>query len=77
MIQTRIVNGFPIANYKDEWLLENNNNIINGLLVSEWDLAPLYDGDFVKPFFNGTEWIESETTENIYVIKSGVYKETN
>lgn len=62
--------------YEGSWITRNYNNIVKGQLVSEWTLTDVvYQGQFVKPVFNGAEWIESETSENIYNEKKEQYKE--
>jgi hypothetical protein len=64
-MKTRVINKQPNGNYTDDFILDNFDKIINGQLVSEWELADLYNKDFINPFWNGTEWVESATSEEI------------
>lgn len=55
---------------------ENGRNIgITGLepAHSNWTLTP-YLGGFVKEFWNGSEWIESASTEEIESQKADILK---
>lgn len=65
MNKTRIIDNKPAQTYSLTWIKDNLNNFINGALVSEWILADEYSENFVSPFWNGTEWIESATPEEI------------
>ncbi len=52
--------------YTDEFIAGNFNQEINGLIVSQWQLtseAP--DPNLVIPKWNGTNWIEGVTPEEI------------
>ncbi len=60
-MKTRIVKTHPIANYPLLWLEENQNSVINGVLVSKWELAPLCDKGFLTPLYVNNEWIEGAT----------------
>ena len=64
-MKTRVINNRYAGNYTETWLQENKDNIINGVLVSEWETVILYDGNFLDPLFNGTEWVEGATPEQI------------
>jgi hypothetical protein len=64
-MKTRIVNGYIKGNYTDQWIEDNQDQIINGDLVSDWDLAPLYEGNFVKPMWDGSSYYEGATNEEI------------
>jgi hypothetical protein len=49
----------------DEWLQANANFNVNGQLVSEWTLTDvLPNQDLIKPFWNGTTWIEGYSDED-------------
>ena len=63
--KTRIIDNKPSGNYTVDWIQENANKIINGELVSEWKFADLYGKDYINPFWNGSEWVESATKEEI------------
>ena len=65
MIYSRIINGIPSSTYTDDFISENKNNFIDGVLVSQWVLAPEYKGNFVSPKWNGEEYYESATPEEI------------
>lgn len=52
--------------YKGDFLSKNLNKVINGGLVSEWNLTDVLPGDnLYKPTWNGTEWIEGFTQQEI------------
>ena len=61
--------------YTNEFLEKNNNNIINGKIVSDWNLS---DADcsieLVIPIFDNGEWVESATTEEIAIVNSAKFK---
>ena len=62
---TRIIDNKPAQSYTEEWLVKNHELLINGSFVKDWILAPKYDGNFLNPFWNGNEYIESATPEEI------------
>ena len=64
-MKTRVINSKYAGNYTDKWLKENKDKVINGVLVSDWETVILYDGNFLEPFFNGVEWVEGATPEQI------------
>ena len=64
-MKTRVINNKYAGNYTKNWLQENKDNIINGVLVSEWETVILYNGNFLDPLFNGAEWVEGATPEQI------------
>lgn len=66
-MKTRVIDSKYGGNYTDKWLKENKDNIINGVLVSEWETVILYDGNFLEPLFNGTEWVEGASQESIKI----------
>lgn len=65
MNKTRIIDNKPAQTYSLTWINDNLNNFINGALVSEWLLADEYSENFVSPIWNGTEFIEGATPEEI------------
>ena len=75
MAFTRVKNNKPAGNYTSEFLAKNTDKVINGELVSEWDIVTLYNGSFISPFWNGSKWVESATPEEI--ISSNQSKEYN
>ncbi len=64
-MRTRIIKNKPAGDYTVEWVLINKDKFINGQIVSEWELADLYTKDYINPYYNGSEWIESATQEEI------------
>lgn len=64
-MKTRIVNNEPKGNYTDEWIESNSDIEVNGQLVSNWELVPLYEGSFIKPMWNGIDYYEAATSEEI------------
>ena len=65
MNKTRIIDNKPAQTYSLSWINDNLNNFINGALVSEWILADEYSENFLSPIWNGSEWIEGATPEEI------------
>ena len=62
----RIINNKLGQTYSNEWLQENQNEVINGQLVSEWELTEVLPSEsLLKPIWNGSEWIEGATPEEI------------
>jgi hypothetical protein len=68
-MKTLIINNKPIRNYTDDFISENTD------LVKDWEFAPLYDGNFINPLWNGTEYIENATAEEIAEIENQKIKE--
>lgn len=65
-MKARILNNEFKGVYTDTFITENINKVVNGQLVSEWELTEVLPNvSLVKPFWNGTEWIESATPEEI------------
>ncbi len=62
---TRIINGIPAQSYQIEWVDANQEKLINGAFVKDWVLAPKYSGNYVLPKWNGTDYYESATPEQI------------
>jgi len=60
-MKARILNGIYFGGlYSLDFLETNNDNVINGELVSEWVLTDILPNPlFIKPEFNGAEWIEA------------------
>ena len=64
-MKARLINNFFAGAYKDDWLLKNQDRVVNGVLVSEWvliDTLPV-DGQFIKPLWNGSAYEEGASTE--------------
>ena len=52
--------------YTNEFLENNNNNIVNGKIVSDWNLTEVECSlELILPIFNNGEWVESATEEEI------------
>lgn len=72
-MKSRIINGKPVKRYTDEWLLENADNEIDGLKVSLWELAPAYEGNFINPNWNGSNYVELATIEEVIEFDKSVF----
>lgn len=69
------INGNFDGNYSDDFLDKNKDETIKGQLVSDWSLTDtLYQGQFYTPFFNGVDWVENATSQEINEINSEKYK---
>lgn len=52
--------------YTDDFIDNNLDNEINGELVSDWLLTDVaYDESMLNPLFDGENWIESSTEEQL------------
>ena len=65
MEKTRIIDEQPAQCFPIEWVENNHYNFINGAFVKDWVLAPKYEGSFLFPKWNGTEYYEGATPEEI------------
>ena len=65
MNNTRIIDNKPAQTYSSEWLEQNQENCINEDFVKNWELGSEYLGGFLVPIWNGIEWIEGATPEEI------------
>ena len=74
-MKTRVINKQNAGNYTDEFIEQNKDKVVNGVLVSEWELVILYDGNFLKPIFENSEWIEGATAKEIK--ERAIEKETS
>lgn len=69
-MKARIYNNEWLGNHLDSWLNTNQNIVIGGELVSEWQLTEvLPNTDLMKPIWNGTEWIEGLTENELQSIQ--------
>ncbi len=61
MNKTRIISGTDWGgNFTEDFLIQNSDLVINGQLVSDWELTEILPNLVLKkPNWNGTEWIES------------------
>lgn len=64
-MKARIYNGEWAGNHPQHWLDANQHKVIGGQLVSEWQLTEVLPGNLIKPIWNGSEWVESITPEEI------------
>ena len=64
-MKTRIIDNKPTNSYDEQFISENLENFINGAFVKDWVLAPFYEENFIKPFWNGTDYVERATPEEI------------
>jgi len=71
-MKSRILeNGLFGGIYTNEFLEKNNNNIINGEVVSDWNLSDVEcSTELVIPIFDNGNWIESATTEEIAIFNT-------
>ena len=62
----RILNNEFQGIYTSDFIEQNQDKIINGQLVSEWELTELLPNEnLFKPIWNGSEWTEGATPEEI------------
>ncbi len=66
-MKIRISSGYFRGQFSDEFILENWNNEVNGSLVSEWELieAELPNENFMKPKWEGSQWTEGASWQEI------------
>lgn len=65
-MKARILNNKFQGIYTNDFIQYNLQNFINGQLVSEWQLTEVLPSEeLIKPMWNGTEWIEGATAEEI------------
>lgn len=65
-MKARILNNEFQGVYTDDFILNNLDNLINGQLVSEWQLTEILPSmELKKPIWNNSEWIEGATPEEI------------
>jgi hypothetical protein len=68
-MKTRLINGKAAGDYTDEFILDNSETVKN------WELVSFYDKSYVNPFWNGSEWVESATAEELKEIENQKGKE--
>jgi hypothetical protein len=65
-MKARILNNKFQGVYTNIFIIDNWDKVINGQLVSEWQLTEVLPSEnLLKPTWNGSEWIEGETPEEI------------
>ena len=74
---SRILNNEFQGFYTNDFIEQNQDKIINGQLASEWQLTELLPNPQLQnPIWNGTEWIEGLTPEEISEQTARQKKET-
>jgi Trp operon repressor len=67
----RIVNNKFGGLFEEIFIEKNQEKKINGAFVSEWQLTDVLPSEnLLKPQWNGTEWIEGATTEELQTIQN-------
>ena len=75
-MKARVINGQYQGAYSNDFIQKNYNKVINGQLVSEWELTEILPNEnLLKPIWNGSEWIEGATPEEIAEEKKPIYLE--
>lgn len=65
-MKARILNNEFQGVYTDDFILNNLDNLINGQLVSEWQLTEILPSmELKKPIWNNSEWIEGAMPQEI------------
>lgn len=65
-MKARIYNNEYKGIYSADFISKNLDKVINGQLVSQWQLTEaLPNSELKKPIWNGSEWIEGATPEEI------------
>lgn len=65
-MKARILNSEFQGIYTNDFISKNLDKVINGQLVSEWQLTDVLPSEnLLKPQWNGTEWTESATPEEL------------
>jgi hypothetical protein len=65
-MKARIYNNQFAGLHNSEWLNNNQEKVIGGELVSEWELTDILPNEtLLKPIWNILEWIEGATAEEI------------
>ena len=72
----KIKNNKPDGIFSQDFINDNFKNVINGELVSEWILTNIFPNEnYIKPIWNGTQWIEGATPEEIAEQQTEVLKQ--
>jgi hypothetical protein len=65
-MKARILNNELTGIYTNDFISKNLDKVINGQLVSEWELTEILPSEnLLKPLWKGTTWIEGATPEEI------------
>lgn len=69
-MKARIINGYEFGGiHQDEWINNNLSIELGGVLVSDWVLTELLPTGVVKPIWDGEEWVETQTLNDINEVK--------
>lgn len=63
-MKTKIIENKPAGTYTDVFILEYSE------IVKDWEFAPYYDGNYVMPLWNGSEYYEGATPEEIEIFEN-------
>ena len=75
-MKSRIFNNKFQGIYSDEFISINLSNVINGQLVSKWQLSKVLPSeDLINPVWNGTQFIEGTPEKEIQEKKEFELKE--
>jgi hypothetical protein len=73
----KIKNNKPDGIFSQDFINGNFTNVINGELVSEWILVNIFPNEnFINPTWNGSEWIEGATPEEIAELNKPIVPQT-
>jgi len=61
-MKTKIINKKPAGNYTDDYIATID--------TTGWQFAPLYEENFLKPEWTGTEWIETATEQELEIMNN-------
>ena len=69
-MKARLINDFYAGTYKDNWLAQNQNKVVNGVLVSDWvliDTIPTRNelNTLISPFWDGSGYIEGANQQEV------------
>ena len=69
-VKARIINSEDFGDiYTNDFIIERWDTVVNGQLVSEWELTLILPNPEWKiPKWNGSEWVEGATQEEIQAL---------
>lgn len=77
-MKARILNNEFKGIYTDIFIQENLNNVVNGQLVSEWELTEILPTEYyIKTMFNGSNYYEGASQEEIAQAENAKIKAQN
>lgn len=75
-MKARIFNSEFKGIYTDEFLQNNSSNVINGQLVSEWELTEILPTEsYIKTMFDGVNYYEGASIEEIAIHQNNILNE--